>query len=201
MKSAPSLKRIWRTKSAPKPAGSVAGLIVRHCYPLPAPIVFSKAIGASASPACFAAYRSNPTGSMNSPLVQFLPLNLAGITLYISTYAMIGYLFTDFLDVCSYGYYDPKSKRIKGSTRFEPNGNSMPARQRPRRQRNHTLPHLRQRSHRPLPRPRYAVERLQAPSPVKRIESLGIKRASPASPNSARSELATRSERSRSWRV
>lgn len=117
-------------------------------------------------------------GSMNMPLAQFLPLDLAGITLYIATYAMVGYLFSDFLgviqngystfgtvlgwlialavlmwigvrinewrkvrtgepvtmispseipenaailDVRSHGYYDPKSQRIKGSTRFEPN--------------------------------------------------------------------------------
>lgn len=43
-------------------------------------------------------------GSMNMRLLQFLPLDLAGASLYISVYFGIGYLFSDFLGLIAKGY-------------------------------------------------------------------------------------------------
>jgi membrane protein DedA with SNARE-associated domain/rhodanese-related sulfurtransferase len=43
-------------------------------------------------------------GSMNLPLIQFFALDAAGVLLYIVTYFMVGYLFSDFLKVIRQGY-------------------------------------------------------------------------------------------------
>jgi membrane protein DedA with SNARE-associated domain/rhodanese-related sulfurtransferase len=43
-------------------------------------------------------------GSMNMPLAQFLPLNLAGAALYIGAYFGVGFLFSDALGAVTRGY-------------------------------------------------------------------------------------------------
>jgi membrane protein DedA with SNARE-associated domain/rhodanese-related sulfurtransferase len=43
-------------------------------------------------------------GSMNLPVIQFFALDAAGVLLYIVTYFMVGYLFSDFLKVIRQGY-------------------------------------------------------------------------------------------------
>lgn len=42
-------------------------------------------------------------GSMTMPLRQFVPLDLAGVVLYVSSYALVGYLFSDFVGAIERG--------------------------------------------------------------------------------------------------
>src|SRR5262249_39107388 len=43
-------------------------------------------------------------GSMNLPITQFFPLDLAGTVIYVGSYFALGYLFSDFLNLIVHGY-------------------------------------------------------------------------------------------------